>query len=89
MGKVKYILNSHILGRASKEYADTPTEKLVDEILKMSWELSIRALELDNFDVWKINQTIANLSIAVLKNLNYKLPKEQQEIASKLTFLYL
>ncbi len=86
---MRYVLDSHILSKTLGEYADAPTEKLVDEILKMSWELSIRALELDRFTVWKINQSMANLAIAVLKNLYYKLPKRRREVADHLTFLYL
>jgi len=49
----------------------------------MSKELTYRKGKLDNLDLWRIIQTIENLTMTVSKELFSKLSKEEQKIAWK------
>ena len=59
------------------------TCELISEMLEISKELTYRRGELDNLDLWRIIQTIENLTITVSKKLFSKLSKEEQKIAWK------
>ena len=65
-----------------RRFESVGTCELISEMLEMSKELTYRK-ELDNLDLWRIIQTIENLTITVSKKLFSKLSKEEQTIAWK------
>ena len=69
--------------RFERRFESVGTCELISEMLEMSKELTYRKGELDNLDLWRIIQTIENLTMTVSKELFSKLSKEERKIAWK------